>query len=207
MKVLEHLIAQLEQLPGIGSRTAERLAYHLLKVPTAEAIALADAIHAVKEGVRECPRCHNIAEGEICGICADDSRDAGIICVVEQPKDLIVIEQSGRFRGRYHVLGGNFAPMEGRGAEALTVSHLVERATREEIREVIIATNPDFEGDGTAMIVWEALAPTGVRVSRIARGVPSGGHLEYMNRRIIRDALEGRTQYGVASEDPPRGEE
>jgi recombination protein RecR len=190
--VLDQLVRELEGLPGIGAKTAERLAYHLLKVPTSEALSLAEAIRALKEEVRECERCHNIAEDRLCGICLDESRDRTQICVVEQPKDAHVIEGTGCYRGLYHILGGNFSPLEDRGPESLSIDHLRRRIREEGIREVVIATNPDFEGDGTAMLVVEALEPDDVAVSRIARGVPAGSHLEYMNRSIISDAFAGR---------------
>ncbi len=195
MKALTTLVEQLERLPGIGVKTAERLAYHLLKVPREEAVGLADAIRALKESVRECTRCFNLTEAELCAICLDATRDPQLVCVVEQPKDLHAIEQSGRFHGLYHVLGGNFSPLEERGPEALTVRQLVERVRSDGVREVLIATNPDFEGDGTALLVAEALHDSGVAISRIARGVPAGSHLEYMNRSIIGDAIEGRTNF------------
>ncbi len=203
--ILETLIEQLARLPGIGIKTAERLAYHLLKSSREEALALAEAIRRLKEELRECTRCHNVSELERCPICADESRDAGLICVVEQPKDLHVIEQSGSYRGLYFVLGGSFAPQEDRGPANLGVEELVQRIRGEGVREVILATNPDFEGDGTAMLVAESVAGTGVAVTRIARGVPAGSQIEYMNASIINDALEGRRDYGT----PPRstGEE
>ena len=160
--ILETLIRELERLPGVGAKTAERLAYNLLKVPPPVAIALADAIRLLKEGVKECRRCHNIAEGELCVICADEARNQKVLCVVEQPKDLHAVEQSGCYRGLYHVLGGNFSPLEDRGADSLTIDHLVQRVQEEGVEEVVIATNPDFEGDGTAMVVMEGLASTGL---------------------------------------------
>ncbi len=190
--VLEALIAELERLPGIGAKSAERLAYHLLKVPKPEALTLAETIRRLKNEVRECQRCYNISEGELCSICSDEGRDPKVICVVEQPKDVHAIERSASFRGLYHVLGGNFSPLEERGPEALHTQELLHRVREEGIQEVILATNPDFEGEGTALMVAEALAGSGVSISRIARGVPAGSHLEYMNRSIISDAFAGR---------------
>lgn len=194
--ILEHLVSRLERLPGVGAKTAERLAYHLLKVPKDEALALADAIRQLKEGVRECERCHNITEQELCEICRDETRSHQLLCVVEQPKDLYVIEATGRFKGVYHVLGGSFSPLEERGPESLTLTHLSQRVNDEEITEVILATNPDFEGEGTALLVARALEGTGATVSRLARGLPSGSQIEYMNSSIIGDAFEGRRSYG-----------
>lgn len=196
--VLEKLVEQLEKLPGIGSKTAERLAYHLLKVKPAEALALADAIRRLKEAVRECARCHNITEQQLCSICADPRRDPSVICVVEQPKDLHAIESTGHYAGLYHVLGASYSPIEDRGAEALTLEHLRRRITEEGVQEVILATNPDFEGDGTALLVRQALAVSGVVVSRLARGLPSGSQIEYMNSSILSDALEGRRRLAGA---------
>ena len=206
MEVLQHLIDQFERLPGVGAKTAERLAYHLLKVPRDEAMALAHAVQDLKEKVRECARCCNIAEAELCTICADETRDGSVVCVVEQPKDLHAVEQTGQFRGLYHVLGGNVSALEGRGIESLTIRRLKERVEGEGVNEVILATNPDFEGDGTAMQIAELLGPSGVSISRIARGVPTGSHLEYMNRSIIGDALTGRTAYGGGEDGPGSGE-
>ncbi|MEM7262254.1 MAG: recombination mediator RecR [Planctomycetota bacterium] len=193
--VLEGLIRELTRLPGIGAKTAERLAFHLLKTPAPEALGLADAIRRLKEELQQCRRCHNIADGEFCGICSDPGRDATLVCVVESPKDVQVIEESGSYRGLYHVLGGSFAPLDGHGADSITLDHLIARVKEEGVTEVILGTNPDFEGDGTALVVDQGLAKTGVQVTRLARGVPTGGQLEYMNRSIISDALEGRRSY------------
>ena len=193
--ILESLIRELTRLPGIGSKTAERLAYHLLKAPREEAISLADAIHRLKDELSECRRCHHIAEEDLCSICQDATRDPTVICVVEQPKDLAAVEQTGNYRGLYFVLGDSFSPIEDRGRDALGIDDLLRRIAEEGVREVILATNPDFEGEGTALLLAESLLPTGVTVSRIARGVPTGSQLEYMNRSIIRDAMAGRQAY------------
>ncbi len=193
--VLEELIRELTRLPGIGAKTAERLAFHLLKTSDKEALALAGAIRKLKEELQQCARCHNISDGELCAICADPNRDNAIICVVEHPKDVQVIEESGVFHGLYHVLGGSFAPLEDRGADSLTLDHLVSRVREDQVSEVILATNPDFEGDGTALLVGERLQGTEATITRLARGVPTGGQLEYMNRSIISDAIEGRRNY------------
>lgn len=197
--VLDGLIDELKRLPGVGPKTAERLAYHLLKVPAQEALALAEAVRRLKEELQQCTQCFNISESELCEICRDSSRDQSVVCVVEQPKDLQVIEDSGSYRGLYHVLGGSFSPLENRGPESLTVGSLRERVNRGEVQEVILATNPDLEGDGTAMLVSELLANAEVKVSRIARGVPTGSQIEYMNQSIIRDAMTERRSFRPSS--------
>lgn len=201
--ILENVVDELKRLPGIGAKTAERLAYHLLKVSPKEALGLAEAIRRLKEEVRECQRCHNITEAELCDICTDPSRQTTVVCVVEQPKDLQALESTGRYRGLYHVLGGNFAPLEDRGPESLTVEHLRKRVREEGIEEVILATNPNFEGDGTALLITEILEQTGVEVSRLARGIPSGSQIEYMNSSILSDALDGRRRLGNVSDEVP----
>jgi len=190
--LLRDLIEAFARLPGIGEKSAERLAYHILKEPSESALSLAEEIRRVKEDLRQCVDCFSIARDERCEICADPSRDRESICVVEQPKDLLAIERSGAYRGLYHVLGGSFSPLESRGADDLTVVRLLERVGAGGVREVILATNPDFEGDGTALLLEESLAGTGIPVTRLARGLPSGGQIEYMNQSIIRDAVEGR---------------
>ncbi len=193
-KSLDKLVAQFKKLPGIGTRTAERLAYHVLRMSKGEASELAVAINDVKRNMRHCGECFNLTEGELCDVCADDRRDRGIICVVEQPKDLWALERAGGYSGVYHVLLGRLAPLEDMGPEALTVGELVKRIERGGVREVIIATNPNMEGDGTAAFVKEAASGTGVRVSRIARGMPAGSNIEFSNANILQDALSGRTE-------------
>jgi recombination protein RecR len=192
-KALKDLIGEFERLPGVGRKTAERLAYHVLRAPRDEALRLAEAIREVKASVRYCKSCFNLAEGEVCSVCEDPGRDAGVICVVEQPKDLHAIEATGRYRGRYHVLLGAFAPLDGTTPDDLTVAALLERLGAGDVKEVILATNPNFEGDGTALFLREKLrAFPGVRVTRIARGIPSGSQLEHASRTIVADALDGR---------------
>lgn len=186
------LIEQLARLPGIGRKSAERLAYHILRVPQAEALALADAIRHVKQNVHYCTSCHNLAESQLCGICSNARRDASRICVVEQPRDLMALEQSGAFDGLYHVLLGRIAPLDGIGPEHLTIEHLVERVRGGQVEEVIMATNPTTEGDGTALYISNLLAETGVSITRLARGVTTGSVLEYTNKEILADALSGR---------------
>ncbi|HLU47961.1 MAG TPA: recombination mediator RecR [Planctomycetota bacterium] len=198
--VLQRLIDELERLPGIGRKTAERLAYWVLNAPAEEALGLAEAIRAVKSRLRPCSRCYHIAEGELCAICDDPSRDATTICVVEQSKDLIAIEASGVYRGVYHVLQGTFAPLEGISPKDLTIVDLLERLRAGVVEEVIIATNPNFEGEGTALYLAERLRASSpnLRVTRLARGMPSGSNLEHVSRNIVADAIEGRRELSTS---------
>jgi recombination protein RecR len=193
------LTQELGKLPGIGPKSAERLTHHLLAADRAEVLALADALRAVKENVRFCKQCHNLAEGELCGICSDPRRDAGLICVVEQPRDLAALERAGTYRGLYHVLHGRVAPLENVGPEQLTIDSLVRRvkaaAAEGKIKEVIMGTNPTLDGDGTALHLSNRLAPLGVKVTRLARGLPSGSVLEFANSQMLADALEGRRTF------------
>ena len=192
---IDRLIAELGRLPGIGARTAERLAFHLLKADEGDAMALATAIQAVKTKIHPCRQCFNLAEGgDLCEICADSSRDAGRICVVEQPKDLLALESTGAWKGLYHVLMGQIAPLEGVEPEDLTIEPLVERVKAGGISEVVLATNPTVGGDGTALHISSRLAPTGVAITRLARGLPSGGQIEYSSKSILADALNERRQ-------------
>ena len=186
------LIDQFARLPGIGKKSAERLAYHVLRLHKTEAMALADAIRDVKENVRYCDRCHNLAERELCNICEDSRRDGTRVCVVEQPRDLMALEQSSVYNGLYHVLLGRVAPLDGIGPEHLTIDHLVERVRAGEVREVIMATNPNTEGDGTALYISNLLQDIDVEVTRLARGVTTGSVLEHTNKEILADALSGR---------------
>lgn len=189
------LVDEFERLPGIGRKSAERLAYHVLRVPRAEALALADAIRSVKENVRHCAQCYNLAEGELCAICRDPKRDPSVLCVVEQPRDLLAIEQAGSFRGLYHVLLGRIAPLDGIGPEQLTIEPLVARVRAGQVKEVIMATNPTVEGDGTALHISSLLADVPVTVTRLARGITSGSVLEFANKEIVADALAGRQRF------------
>jgi recombination protein RecR len=186
------LIEQFGKLPGIGKKTAERLAYHILRVHESEAFALADAIRKVRENVRYCSVCYNLAEGELCSICLDSRRDASLLCIVEQPRDLMALEQAGVYRGHYHVLLGRIAPLDGIGPEQLTIEALVERVHRGNYTEVIMATNPNVEGDGTALFISNQLADYPVKLTRLARGVTTGSVLEFTNKEILADALSGR---------------
>jgi recombination protein RecR len=186
------LIGQLGRLPGVGKKSAERLAYHLLRVPKADALALADAIRRVRENVHYCEACFNLSEGPLCPICGDSRRDSTRLCIVEQPRDLMALEQAGVYRGLYHVLLGRIAPLEGIGPDQLTIEALVDRVRKGQFKEVIMATNPTVEGDGTALFISNQLAPLGVELTRLARGITSGSVLEYTNKEILADALAGR---------------
>lgn len=189
---VEQLIEELSRLPGIGRKTASRLTFYLLKQPRDSAYRLSEAIQRVKDRIVFCETCGNIAEGPQCVFCRDPRRDDSMVCVVEEPSDIHVIERSGTFRGRYHVLHGRLSPLDGVGPEALTVERLLNRVREGAVREVILATNPDVEGEATALYVRRALEPSGVRVTRIARGVPMGGSLEFMDELTVGEALTAR---------------
>lgn len=189
------LINEFAKLPGIGKKSAERLAYHVLRVHRTEAMELADAIRAVKDNVQYCRKCYNLAEEEECAICRDRSRQQDVLCVVEQPRDLMALEQSGVFRGLYHVLLGRIAPLDGIGPEQLTIDALVRRVREGAFKEVIMATNPTIEGDGTALHISNLLAGLPVRLTRLARGITTGSVLEFANKEILADALTGRQQF------------
>jgi recombination protein RecR len=189
------LIDEFTKLPGIGKKSAERLAYHVLRVQRSEAMALADAIRNVKDNVRYCRICYNLAEADECAICRDASRQQDVLCVVEQPRDLMALEQAGVFRGLYHVLLGRIAPLEGIGAEQLTINALVERVRKGSFKELIMGTNPTTEGDGTALHIANLLGELPVRITRLARGITSGSVLEFANKEILADALSGRQDF------------
>ena len=186
------LIDELAKLPGIGRKSAERVAYHILRVHKSEALSLADAIRDVRENVRYCKICFNLSEDEVCPICQDPKRDRSTLCVVEQPRDLMALEQAGTFSGLYHVLLGRISPLEGIGPDQLTIDQLVERVAKGELKEIVMATNPTVEGDGTALHISNLLADYSVRMTRLARGITSGSVLEYTNKEILADALAGR---------------
>ena len=188
------LVELLSHMPGVGEKTAERLAYHVLRLPRDEALALADAIRDVKDKVKQCSTCHQFAQTDPCAICSDTRRDRTIICVVEEAKDVAVIEQSGGYRGLYHVLCGRLAPLEGIEPGDLTLEALLRRAADDEVKEIILATNADMEGEVTALYVRQALEGQSVRVTRLARGIPSGSQLEYANAAVLAEAIEGRTE-------------
>lgn len=189
---LRSLVEQLNKLPGIGPKSAERLAFHILKSEPREAMALADAIKHVKTHVRQCQTCRNLSDGPRCAICSDPRRDHGVICVVEQPKDVLSIEKTGAGKWVYHVLGGHISPLEDVEPEDLTIEHLVERVREGGVREVIMATNPNIAGDGTSLYITSLLKPTGVKMTRLARGVAAGSTIDYANTKVLTDALEGR---------------
>ncbi len=189
------LIDQLSRLPGIGRKSAERLAYHLLRVPVAEAMELADAIRLVKENVRYCKICYNLAESEACSICRDPGRESSTLCVVEQARDLMALEQAGTYRGLYHVLLGRIAPLDNIGPDQLTLDQLADRIAKGNFKEIIMATNPTVEGDGTALYISNLLSSFDVQITRLARGITTGSHLEYTNKEILADALVGRQPF------------
>jgi recombination protein RecR len=189
------LIDQLAKLPGIGRKSAERITYHILRVSKTEALELSDAIRDVKENVRYCKICFNLSETDECEICRDPKRDRGVLCVVEQPRDLIALEQPGTYKGLYHVLLGRIAPLEGIGPDQLTIEALVNRVRSGEFREVIMATNPTLEGDGTALFITQQLAEFPGEITRLARGITTGSVLEFANKEILADALSGRQKF------------
>jgi recombination protein RecR len=194
---VDRLIQAFGRLPGIGLKTAERLAHHILKVPAEEALALAEAIRDVKDQVRHCQTCFHLTEADqpLCSICRDPRRDPGIVCVVEQPRDLMALEKAGAFGGVYHVLLGRLAPLQGMGPEQLTLDALVERVRSGTVRELIMATNPNLEGDGTALLVANRLADLDVSITRLARGLASGSVLEFANKEMLADAFLGRQRF------------
>ncbi len=191
---IQDLIDELSRLPGIGPKSAQRLAFYLVKAPAEEAKRLAEAILQAKERIFFCRECGNVAEGDLCRICRNQSRDRSVICVVEEPKDAATLERTGVVKGRYHVLGGAISPLDGIGPEDLRVQELLERVERDGVAEVILATNPNLEGNATAMYVAAMLKPSGVKVTRLASGLPVGGDLEYADEVTLSQALEGRRE-------------
>ncbi|MGA0894926.1 MAG: recombination mediator RecR [Ilumatobacteraceae bacterium] len=191
---VQTLIDELGRLPGIGPKSAQRIAFHLLKVPADDVTRLASALVDAKARVRFCDRCWNIAEAALCPICADDRRDGSLLCVVEESRDIVAIEKTGEYRGRYHVLLGAMSPLEGIGPEQLKMKELFARLEPEGVQEVILCTNPNTEGEVTAMYLARLLAPLGLRVTRIASGLPVGGDLEYADELTLGRALEGRRE-------------
>jgi recombination protein RecR len=192
---IARLAWRLGKLPGIGPKSAERLTQFLMSADPADVLALADALRDVKEKVRPCRECFTLTEGELCAICSDARRDVKTICVVEQSRDVAQVERSGIFRGVYHVLGGRLAPLENMGPEKLTLDALLMRVRKNGVREVILGTNPTLEGDGTALYISNLLASSGVRITRLARGIPAGSSLEFANNQMLADALEGRRDF------------
>jgi recombination protein RecR len=191
---IQDLIDELSRLPGIGPKSAQRLAFYLVKAPPEEAKRLSEAITQAKERISFCKECGNVAEGDLCRICRDQSRDLTVLCVVEEPKDAATIEKAGVVKGRYHILGGAISPLDGIGPEDLRVQELLDRVERDGVIEVIIATNPNLEGNATAMYVAALLKPAGVKVTRLASGLPVGGDLEYADEVTLSQALEGRRE-------------
>jgi len=189
---MQALIDALGRLPGIGPKSAQRIAFHLLKLPNDDVARLAIAITEAKAKVRFCSRCWNVSEGELCPICLDERRDSSVLCVVEETRDIVAIEKTGEFRGRYHVLQGAISPIEGIGPDQLRVSELLARLGDDTVTEIILCTNPNIEGEATAMYLGRLLKPLGIRVTRIASGLPVGGDLEYADELTLGRALEGR---------------
>ncbi len=189
---LNKLIEELGKLPGVGPKTAERLAFHILKAEPAEAMALADAIRDVKNKTKRCEICYNLSEQPVCQICSDQSRDKTLICVVEQPKDVIALEKTGACKWLYHVLGGHIAPLDGIEPSDLTIDRLIERVREGDVKEIIMATNPNLAGDGTTLYISSLLRPTGVKITRLARGLPTGSTIEYASGKMLTDAIIGR---------------
>ena len=192
---IQTLLDELEKLPGIGPKSAERIAHFLLAGDRNVAVSLADSLRSVIEKVRPCRECFSLTEGDLCPICSNRGRDAGQICVVETPRDVGLFEKAGTYRGVYHVLGGRLAPLDNVGPENLTLTQLVGRVRRGGVKEVILATSPTLEGDGTALLASNLLAGTGVAVTRLARGIPSGASLELVNSQILADALDARKAF------------
>src|SRR5690349_16406262 len=191
---IQNLINQLASLPGIGARSAERIAFHLLKQRPEEAMQLADAIRDVKTRIKHCSVCYNLTESDPCNICSDPARDQALVCIVEQPKDLLALESTGLYKGVYHVLLGRIAPLEDVHPEDVTIEPLMQRLAKGEIRELIMGTNPNMEGDGTALYIQNLVNERypQVQMTRLARGLPAGSNIEYANRNILADAIGGR---------------
>jgi recombination protein RecR len=191
---IQDLIDELARLPGIGPKSAQRLAFYVVKAPAEDAKRLAEALMGAKEKVRFCRECFSVSEAELCRVCRDPSRDPTMICVVEEPKDQAAVEKAGVIRGRYHVLGGAISPLEGIGPDDLRVQELLDRVQHDGVKEVILATNPNLEGNATAMYVAALLKPSGITVTRLASGLPVGGDLEYADEVTLGQALEGRRE-------------
>ena len=191
---MNRLIEEFGKLPGVGPKTAERLAFYILKTQPAEAMALADAIKDVKTKIKRCQICYNYSEKRICEICSDANRDKEIICVVEQPKDVIALEKTGACKWVYHVLGGHIAPLNGIEPDDLTIGKLVERVRSGNVKEVVMATNPNITGDGTALYISSLIKSTSVKITRLARGIPTGSTIEYASGKMLTDAINGRQE-------------
>lgn len=192
---LNKLLEEFGKLPGVGPRTAERLMFYVLKAAPQEAMSLAKAIEEVKTKVRQCSICFNLSEGNVCAICTDPRRDKSVICVVEQPKDVISLEKTGLCKWVYHVLGGHIAPLEGFEPSDLTIEQLLTRLRSGMVKELVMATNPNLEGDGTALYISSLVRPTGTKITRLARGLPTGTSIEYASGSILADAILGRQAF------------
>lgn len=195
MKSFERLISALKRLPGVGPKQAERFALHLLRAPRTEVEGLVEALREAKAAMRLCARCGDFTDRELCRVCTDPARDAGLICVVEEPQDVAAIERSRAFKGLYHVLHGSLSPLEGHGPERIRVRELLERVKAGGVREVVVATDPDTEGEATALYLAQQLHPLNVKTTRIAHGVPMGGDLDYIDERTLSHALSGRREF------------
>ena len=193
-KPLNRLINELSKLPGIGGKTAQRLAFHILSMDDKEAMDLADAIRTAKESMTYCSVCGNLTDTDPCAICSDESRDKSVICIVESPKDVVAMEKIREYRGYYHVLHGAISPMDGIGPDDINLKSLIMRLQDEVVKEIIIATNPNIEGEATAMYIARLIKPSGIKVSRIAHGIPVGGDLEYADEVTLLKAVEGRRE-------------
>ena len=193
---MARLIEALNRLPGIGQKSAERIVFYLLKNPLEESLHLGELLKEVRSETRFCKQCHNLSDAELCKICEDPSRDRTLLCVLEDPKDVVALEKTGSYNGLYHVLLGSLSPLEGVGPEELQIGDLIRRVKREKIREVILATNPDTEGEATALYLAEALKPYPAKISRIARGIPVGSAIEYTDPATLQRSLEGRHSFG-----------
>ena len=192
---LAQVIHELSKLPSIGKKTAQRLAFHLLQAPREDAEALARSIRDLREKIRSCDVCFNLSDREICSVCSDSRRDRTLVCVVEDPANLLAVERTAAFRGLYHILGGTLSPLKDRGPEDLRLRELMERLRSGEIREIVLATNPNVEGEATAVYVARLVRPLGLKVTRLAQGLPAGGDLEYTDELTLRRAFEGRRDY------------
>lgn len=191
---LQKLLDELERLPGIGAKSAQRIAYWMMNTDSATVLRLADAIHEVKSTVHFCTRCFNYAEGDLCEVCQSGERDGSVICVVSEPRDLAAVERTGAFRGVYHVLGGELAPMDGVGPDDLHIAELMQRLAAEDVREVVLATNPNVEGETTAAYIARLLRPFDVAVTRLASGMPVGGEIDFIDEVTLSRAIEARRQ-------------
>ena len=194
MSAIDRLAEDFARLPGIGRKTAIRLVFHLMKRPKEEALRLSDSIREVAETIRPCERCGNFAETDLCEICSNPGRDTSLLCVVEEAYDVGAIERTGQFKGVFHVLGGRLSPLDGVGPEELSIPHLLERVGSDAVSEVIVATNASVEGEATAVYLENTIRPLGIKVTRLARGIPVGSDLEYVDGTTIAEALAGRRE-------------